>query len=199
MITQATMEVVRELVRVPPPEREYSGFPWWHALLVQPNREERAAERLQRVHVHVYLPQWTRQVRCGGRVHRHRPRLSAVIPGMLFVPEEIIDVPKRDDLFEFANVRGFMRLNGTPARIRKDDIEKVREMEALLNLPPPVKPVVTHKVADRVRFTNELYAIFWGTGTVFEVVSAHRIGVEVDHLFGRKGKVYVPAHEIEAM
>jgi transcription antitermination factor NusG len=195
MTAVAAMDVVRDLAAAPPPEREYTGFPWWHALIVPPNREELSAERLARVNVQVYLPTYISQVRLRGRCARRR--LFAVIPGMLFVPVEIVDIARRAQVFEFANVHGFVTIGRQPARIAKADIEIIREIEAKLNTPLPRMRATAFKVGQRVRFTSALYAAFLGEAVVEEVVSPTRIGVAVQRLFGRTVRVYVPESEIE--
>lgn len=182
---------------VPQAERVYSGFPWWHALLVEPNREQKSADWLQRVHVHVYLPTYSKVIkRPGGASSR---RLCAALPGMLLVPQEMMDIARRDEIFEFARIRGYIKTSdGYPKAIRKSDIELIRLMEAKLNLPPEAKGVL-FKMGERVTFTDPLFGYSWGNATIIEIASEARIGVEVDHLFGRKTKVYVPASEIEAI
>lgn len=188
---------LRELIAAPEPERDYTGFPAWYALLVEPNREEKSAHRLARLHAHPYLPQFRKQVWCRGKVHVHR--LTAVIPGMLFVPIETIRDLWGDDLCAYAHVRGCLhRGDGFPAELTKADIEIIREMEAKLNLPPQCQ-AATVRLGQVVRFLNDLYAAFWGKGTVVELANANRVGVEVANLFGRAVKVYVPASEIEAL
>lgn len=178
--------------------RVYSGFPWWHVLLVEPNREEKSAQWLAKVHVHVYLPTYSKVVKRRGPSVACR-RLFAALPGMLFVPQEMMNIPRRDEVFQFARVRGYIRTSdGYPKMVGKSDIELIRLMEAKLNLPPEAKGVLFKK-GERVTFTNMLYGYSWGNGTIVEIASESRIGVEVDHLFGRKTKVYVPASEIESI
>lgn len=197
----AAMDRVWQMGHEPVPaatESSYTGFPWWHALLVPPNREVKAAEWLQRFMLVVYLPTYTKQVCRSRRSRLHVARLCAAIPGMLFVPVEALDVERRDEVFDYARVRGFMRSSdGLPQIIRKAQIEQIRLLEAKLNLPPEAKGVF-FKRGQAVRFTSDILES-WGTGTIFEIASEARIGVEVDRLFGRTVKVYVPASEIEAM
>jgi hypothetical protein len=173
-------------------------FKWWHVLLTAPNHETAAAEWLQEQSAAlIYLPLFARQVRCRGR--KHHVRLCAVIPGMLFAPVEIMEMARRDEVLEFAGVRDFIRgSNGDPARVSEGEIDKIRVIEAKLNLPPEAKGVLFKKTQE-VRFRDEVLNAFWGSGIIFEIASETRIGVEVKTLFGRPGKVYVPASEIEAM
>lgn len=182
-----------------PPERVYSGFKWWHALLVEPNREQKAAEWLAKLRVFVYLPTFTKRVFISRMSRLRRCKLYPALPGMLFVPQEMMDIPRRDEVFKFAHVRGYIRSSsGYPTMIAKSDIELIRLMEAKLNLPPEAKGVL-FKMGQRVTFTNTLFGYSWGNGVIIEIASESRIGVEVDCLFGRKTKVYVPASEIEAL
>jgi len=177
---------------------DYNGFPWWHGLLVQPNSERKAADWLRRVNVYPYVPTFTKQVRCGVRSRAHRAKLCAALPGMIFIPQEMMDMPRRDEVFDYAGVRGYIRTtDGSPKPISKADIELIRLMEAKLNLPPEAKGTF-FKVGQGVQFTGDILSS-WGTGTIFAIASESRIGVEVKALFGRTTKVYVPASEIEAL
>lgn len=177
----------------------YAGFPIWNVLLVPPNGEAKAAEMLtEQFHVGVYLPSFTRQIRRRGKVHGHR--LCAAMPGLLFAPQELLAIPRREEVFDLSRVRGFMRAtDGQLATLTKDQIEIIRHIEAKLNLPPPKDGMPSFRVGERVRFAKDLYAAFWGEGVVFEVASGRRVGVEVKKLFGRPTRVYVAASEIEVM
>jgi hypothetical protein len=178
------------------PRHVCDRFARWLVMLTQPGRERKAAERLERVHAVIYLPQFSKQMKCRGRMHANR--LFAVVPGMLFAPSEILEIERRDETLEWAGVRDFIRDGyGHPALATKADIERIRIMEALLNLPPEAKGVL-FKLGQRVRFTNDLWQ-GWGAGRIFEIASETRIGVEVEKLFGRPAKIYVAASEIEAM
>lgn len=172
-------------------------FPWWHALRVTPGRERRSADLLKLFGVDAYLPTFTKQIRSRGKLHR--PRLYAVVSGLLFVPEECMDIPQRDRAFENCYVHGFIRTStGQPARLTKANVEVVRQIEAILNLPPAAKGVL-FKVGEDVRFTNPVYDAFLGTARVVEIASPRRIGVEVQKLIGGPRKMFVPASEIERM
>lgn len=174
-------------------------FPWWYVLLVEPNREPKSAEMLIRLNMNCYLPTFVKQRRLGGPLRARRPRLYAVMPGMLFIPADYLNMPRREDAFKLAHVRGFMRGSmGKEVCLSKANIEIIREIEAKLNLPPERKGVL-FQVGQQVRFVNELYAAFWGIGIIVEVASETRIGVEIKKLFGGPTKVYIPAAEIEAM
>lgn len=182
------------------PSIEFSGFPWWHALQVTPNREVRSAEMLKRVHVHAYLPRFVAHVRAPRG--RRRAVLRAVIPGMLFVPIEMIVMDGRDDLFDLCHVHDFVRKDGgDPIKLRKADIEIIREMEAKLYVPPPPEPsdLWAGGVGDHVRFRNDLYRAMLGDGVVKDVDQRPRIGVEVTQLFGSPRIIWTTAAEIEAM
>lgn len=179
--------------------RQYSGFPWWHAMLVQPSREQRSAEWLKQFGMYAYLPTFTKQCKRGRGSRVQFARLCACIPGMIFIPVEMLDVERRDEKLEWAHVRGFIKsADGLPARIRKSDIELIRKMEAKLNLPPEAKGVLL-KLGQSVRFVDSLFDVGWGSALVVEIANEGRIGVEVPGLFGRVTKTYVPASEIEAM
>lgn len=172
--------------------------PWWHALLVPPNRELKAEEWLCRFMTDVYVPKFTRQV-CRSRKFRiNVARRCAVIPGMVFVPVETLDIPRRDEVFAYAHVRGFMRSSdGLPQIIHKRDIDEIRRIEKIENLPKEAKGVL-FKTGQQVRFVRDILE-HWGDGKIFEIASKTRIGVEVKRLFGRTTRIYVPVSEIEAL
>lgn len=177
---------------------EKTVFPWWLAVLVEPNREKKAADWLERLKVPVYLPQFARQRRARGR--QHAVRMCAVLPGMLFVPNILMENDRHEEIFDYAHVRGFIRSsNGQLANISNGDIDIIRQIEAKLNAPPAKIVPIQFKVGQAVRFRNDLYAAFWGDGMVKEVVNSGRIGVNVRKLFGGPQKVYVPAAEIEVL
>lgn len=177
---------------------EYDGFPWWFSLVIETGWERKAAEWLgSRVSIFAYWPHYTDQVRRRGRLHA--PMLKSVIPGMLFVPRSFMEVPRRDEIRHLVHCFGLVAAAGRPAMLSKSDMEKIRDMEALNNLPLKPKNGVIFKVGQKVKFENDLYADFWGVGTVVDVASKTRIGVEVQKLFGRATKVYVPTSEIEVM
>lgn len=197
MLAKIVDHVERAALTTPAAERTYSGFPWWHALLVEPNREQRSAEWLKRVNVFVYLPTYTRKVRRRGCLHH--AKLYAVIPGMLFAPEEILAIPQRKQIFDFARVRDFIRTAGGHfCKISKADIELVRLMEAKLNLPPEAQGVF-FKVGQQVRFKDGSLWEGWGICTIIEIVDEARIVVEVPGLFGRATQVTIAASEIEEL
>lgn len=178
-------------------------FPVWHALLVEPNREQRSAEWLKKVGMHVYLPTYIKQQRVHRSARKQRAVLRATIPGMMFIPVEMLTVDRRDEKLEWAHVYGFIKgSDGLPSRISKSDIELIRLMEAKLNAPPDSfvdgKGKII-KVGDEAEFVNPLYALNWGKATVCEVASENRIGIEVAGLFGRSTRTFVPASEIVVM
>lgn len=176
------------------PDVDYSGYPHWSVLLAEPNREQRSAECLKRVNVHAYLPLFTKQLRCRG-ARTHRPRQCAVVPGMLFVPCEMLDIGNREQILDWAKLRR-SRVGRT---LVKSEIEIIREIEAKLNVRFDKK---THsfEIGQRVRFQSDLYAAFLGEGTVIEVATNTRISIKVKgKLFGGKDVIVVPAAELEAI
>lgn len=194
MLMQKLRDFIPEAPAAPLPI--FEGAQNWRVLRVTPMREVRTAERLKIGGMLVYLPTYSKQVRQRGKLHA--PRLYAAVIGMLFLPDEMLDVPRRDELFEFAGVHGFFRVGSAAARLSKADIELVRIMEAKLNLPPEAKGVLFKK-GQKVSFIDPLFAYSWCGGTIFDIVDSTRIGVEVAGLFGCTVRVYVPASEIEAL
>jgi transcription antitermination factor NusG len=182
-------------------ETEPGTFQRWYALLVEPNREERSAKMLVNLDLMFYLPMYMgqRAVAYGGR----RASLRPVMPGLLFVPEEFVDVPRRDEIFALAHIRGFIRTSDSrPGSLDPAGIECIRGIEAKLNLPPPATPAnrpAIFRPGQKVRFVNPLYAAFWGIGVVLGLAGRSRISIEVQKLFGCPTKVDVPASEIEVM
>jgi hypothetical protein len=174
-------------------------FSTWYALLLEPNREERSARMLTQLGWVPYWPTYVKQRRLAGRRAR-KGRLCSVVHGMLFIPEEYVDAPRRAEIFDLAHVRGFMHASGNrPARLSKAVIESIRRMEADLNLPPIVANMIHFKLGQEVKFGNPYYAAFWGTGIVLGLANRGRISIEVKKLFGHPTKVTVPASELEAM
>lgn len=182
------------------PLPKYSGFPWWHALIVTSGHERSTAERLQRFDVHAYLPTYTKRVH--QRCRNTEVRLYPIITGMLFVPTEMMDVRRRDELFELCGVADYMRdETREPRRIGKTVIEEIRELEARENMPAKA---VRHnfRVGQKVKFTNRLLCAFWcesNPAVVVGLLSAGRISIEVPQLFGRKTRIVVLPSEIVAM
>lgn len=184
----------------PAPDIDYSGFPIWCVLVTEPNREQKAADWLKRVNVHVYLPMFSKRV--GRPRGRCAFRQYAVLPGLLFVPAEMIQIDNRDEVFDWARVRGFLPgASTTSAKLSKADVERIRRIEAKLNHPehPVDARAVEIKPGSHIRFLDRRDVSLFGEGTVFEVAHERRIGVEVAGLFGRTVRVYVPATEIEVM
>ena len=179
-----------------PPLVAYEGSATWYMLRVMPMSEVKAADRLKVGNLLVYLPTYSKQVRRRGRLHFHR--LYAAISGMLFMPQEMLDVPHRRELFEFARIVDFVRVGADVAKLTKADIEMIRIMEAKLNLPQEAKGVL-FKLGQQVNFTDPKYHANWGGGTIFAIDGPTRIGVEVPGLFGCGAKVWVPESEIEAL
>jgi transcription antitermination factor NusG len=175
---------------------EWSGFPRWYALVVQPGREIKAADFLiDRAGALIYLPLYVRQVRQRGR--RHVARSFALIPGLLFAPVSITDLPRRDFAFALAHVHGFRTCDGRPTVIPECEIEKLRKLEGRCNggIEPP--PADLH-IGDRVRLKDDIYRS-WGQAKVIKIDADGRIDVEFPNLFGRATTLTVPAAECERM
>lgn len=185
----------------PAPEIPYNGYPRWYGLVVEPAQEVRSAELFKHVNVHVYLPQFFKSYCRRGGLRYRRP--CAVLPGLLFVPTDMIDAAdNRDDILEFGHVRAFLRMPGAVGILTKADIDEIRRIEAKLNMPD--KPVDAHgaelQVGQRVRFIDPRHERLFGNAIVFEVASDKRIGVEVSALIGDgPQKCYVTAAEIEVV
>lgn len=197
---EAGREIPENHVGLSTPLPRYSGFPWWYALRTAPGAEERAAKRLQQYGVHTYLPTYTTQTRVRGKSHCQR--LRAVIGGMLFVPVEIVDKRASDELLDFCGVKYRLRTtDGETARLGKPVIERIREMEAEINLGITTRQLAARsfKVGGYVRFLDDLLAEFWGIGTVVAIARDGRITIEVRKLLGRGVPIVVPAAKIEAM
>lgn len=181
------------------PVVDYSGFPWWHALNVTPGHETRSADLLQRLRVFVYLPRYTKQVR-RGRAGSHRAVLRPVVPGLLFVPREMMAIDQRDKAFDFCHVRGFLRGAGDdPALITKAEIEDLRRIEADLEndswVPAPRN--WTPKLGERVRFRPGVFAAFFGKPDVMALESRGRIRLSNVLLFGQLREIVVPLADVE--
>lgn len=174
----------------------YEGSPTWYLLRVMPMTEIKAADLLLIGGMHVYVPTYSKKVRRRGHAHFHRP--YAAITGLLFMPQEMLAVPDRRRLFDFARVVDFVRVGADVAKLTKADIEMVRVMTAKLNLPQEAKGVLL-KVGQEVRFTHPMFEANWVGGKIVEIDGPTRIGVEVAGLFGCGAVVRVPESEIEAL
>lgn len=198
MLARTETKPIAAYLPVPEVVSEQVLFPWWCAVVVKASRERKIADWMdEKLGITPYWPHFTRQIRYRGRMHV--PSLSAVVPGLLFVPEAFLHHARRDEILDFIRSHGFLKTtDGDIARLSKGQIETIRVIEAKLNLPPERKGVL-FKIGQKVEFTDPLIGYSWGTGVVVEIASPTRIGVEVKKLFGRTTKVYVPASEIEAM
>jgi hypothetical protein len=182
----------------PPPISEdvYADFDFlkWEALLAEPNREERSHTLLKdRLKITLYWPRYTVQVATRFKGHR-RPRQRSVLPGLLLAP---VELRLSDKVLDFARLRPIRF--GPRLHLFKAEIEIIREMEALLNVPPREKGQ-SFKAGERVRFTSDLWAAFCGDGTVIGVASGNGISVKVDHpLIGGKDVIVAPAAELETI
>ena len=177
----------------------YSGFPWWHALLVTPGHETKSADLLERFRVMAYLPRYTDQVRCGRR-GRVRAVLRPVVPGLLFVPREMMDIDHRAKAFDFCHLRGFLRgASDEPALITKSEIEELRWIEAKLEdyTRVPAPRDWTPKPGDHVRFRSGLYTAFLGKPIVIELERRRRIRLGNVLLFGQPREIVVPLADVE--
>jgi transcription antitermination factor NusG len=199
-IANGASEIEERHVGLSTPLPRYSGFPWWHALLVISGRERSAAERLQGYNVHVYLPTYTKRV--AQRCRNNHLRLYPIFSGMLFVPIEMMQVGRRDILFELCGVIDYMRtLNAQPTRLSKAVIESIRDIEARENLPVKRRRNwhPKFKLGQEVRLTDGLLNDFWGKGSITAIAKDGRIRVEVGQLLGRSTPIWLSASEIEAM
>ena len=124
-------------------------------------------------------------------------RLFAVISGMLFVPVQMMQMDRRDEVLDWANVRGFVRgADRQPERIRRSDIEIIMGIEASETATTATQKTI-FKIDQRVCFLNSTYAAFLGEATVIDVACQSRIGVKVEQLFGSARVIYVSPAEIE--
>lgn len=174
---------------------EYSGFPKWNALRVRPGHEHKSAERLEDLRVYVYLPLFKKS--CCRRGGLRERRDCAVMPGLLFVPIEMVDdIDDRDGCFDWAGVHEVLAM-----LLTKHDVDELRRIEAKLNKPDhPVDAVGREiQIGQAARFVDPRSVRLFGEAAVFEVASFNRIGLEVSGLFGGLTKVYVTADEIEVM
>ncbi len=175
---------------------DYTGFPLWHVLLTQPNREQRSADCLKYLNIQVYLPHYKKQCRSARPTHFHA-RICPMISCMLFVPTEMMEVDNRDRIMDWADVRFAKRQLARP--LTKKDIEDLRAMEAHLNIRAPEK-AEDCELGQRVRLRNGLLTAFLGVGTIIEVATGGRIRIEMEQkLLGGKSIVWVSSADVEVM
>jgi hypothetical protein len=177
---------------------DYTGFPTWNVLMVEPAREVKSAEWLKRLNVHVYLPLYQKSYcRRGGLRYR---RDCAVMPGLLFAPTEAVDIENRERVFDWSRVRGFIKLAGVPIILSKDNIERIRRIEAKLAKPDNPVDARGNEIHEgtAARFIDVGNTRMFGEAVVFDVASDKRIGVTVS-MFGGQQKLYISADEIEVL
>lgn len=174
----------------------------WRALLVQPLKEQKAADWLKAAHQWVYWPNFTDQVHAGGhrrgQARLRRPVNRAVISGYLFLAVRADAGDPWGAVHVTPGVRGFVRDgDGHAAALTDQDIEIIRNIEAGLNLPYDPKTAHRFRLGDRVRFTDDIYSR-WPPGIVRRLADDGRIVVE-SQLLGRVVPILVYPHQIEAM
>lgn len=177
------------------PLREQQRYPYkaWYAVIVKSSREQDAADGFRRENVAAYWPNYVKLVRHRGGMRRNI--FGAIIPGFIFCPTA------DEQLFWAAVQRIPYVLNmlrkeeGLTATLRNDDIEIIRRIEAEANEPPPIKPVHNFKIAEKVRFIDDLMNQ-WPPGKIVKLASDGRISVEV-YLMGRMVPISVLPHQIE--
>jgi hypothetical protein len=135
---------------------EYSGFPNWVALAAEPNRERKAADWLKdHLNIHVYWPFYTVQKHLPFR--RRYVVYKPVLPGILLAPSDLMEIENRDAILDWAHLRRVKLARF----ITKAEVDIIRDIEALLNVPQSEK-TFDYKIKDRVRFLDDTKAAFLG-------------------------------------
>jgi hypothetical protein len=163
--TKAPCEPIAEL--------EYSGFPHWVALAAEPNRERKAADWLKdHLNIHIYWPFYTVQRRGHSRISS--AVYKAVLPGILLAPAELMEIDNRDAILDWARLRR-VKLSRF---ITKAEVEVIREIEALLNIPQSEK-TFDGAIGNPARFLDETKAAFLGEGTIIAIAPGNRITIKL--------------------
>jgi transcription antitermination factor NusG len=174
----------------------------WRALTIRPSKEQLVADWLRRARIFAYWPNYTKRVPTasrGGGPQRQQHRLSAVIPGYLFMAVGLQSPDPWPIVDQTPGVIGFVRdERGNAAGLSNEDIDIIRLIEAGLNLPPPARVVHSFKTGDKVRFTDDLMCR-WQAGRVTRLADDGRISVDTPGLLGRVVPIWVYPHQIEAM
>lgn len=184
----------------PVEEPDYSGFPWWYAMVVESNSEAKAANKLERLGINVYWPRYSRVVRRRGS--QSTRRFYTCIPGLLFVPVEFWEaVADREAVKDWAGIYHLLPQAGSVGRFSKAEIDRIREIEAVLNLPSTAVPASNGKEIKPgciVRFRHSIMA-WLGDGKVKRVDNSEKIVIEVNQLLGARREICMRASEIEVI
>ena len=192
------------LIETPAPRRRWAEITErlrWLVLTARGGREFDAADWLRLRNVPVYWPNYYQNVTTSNRANGHRRRanrLSAVMPGYLFLPLDMVDSIPWLLINQTPSVIGFLRDgNGNAAFMLNMDIDIIRLIEAGLNTPPPKHLVHKFKTGDKVRFADDLRSR-WPPGRIIRLAKSGRIGVETI-LLGRAVLIEVYPHQIECI
>lgn len=175
----------------------------WTMLTARPSKEQDAADWLKNSRLFAYWPCFTKQVLSqrspvNGRSQR-RVRFLPVIPGYIFMAASVNTYADPFDIVrQTPGIIGYVRDgSGRPAILSDYDVDVVRKIEALLNLPYNPKTSHKFKVGDKVRFCGDLLGR-WLPGVIDRLESDGRIVVGTP-LLGRIVPITVFPHQIEAM
>lgn len=126
----------------------------WYLLRTHPGREFSVSDAFIHRRISHYLPTFVRSVWAGGyaaRVARHRRTVRRpLFPGIILVPDFEADIER---LKQTAGVSGWLKIGDAAAALRAKDWHDVREIEAVLAVPPS-KREQRFAVGQLVRITD---------------------------------------------
>jgi transcription antitermination factor NusG len=172
----------------------YTEHRRWFVLLTE--SERKAAVWLERNQYLPYWPKYSGQEKLARG--RRRACLRSVIPGYIFLPLANGSDPDWKHVLGTPGVREVIRDGEhTPISIGNYEIGRIRDIEAALNSSPlcAAEGIPFH-VGQIVRVRNDM---LWSwRGPIVHIDKGGKITIEAD-VFGRRSKVVLPVHEIEAM
>jgi transcriptional antiterminator RfaH len=163
----------------------------WYIALTEPSRETKALSGIERNGFVCNLPTFIKSIWAG----RSKRRLVTrpLFPGYLFVRFDQ-GYERWDIVRDVSGVRGFLSVNGRPARIPQLAIDTINIKVAEMKLPP--KQRSAYREGQSVRIMEGPFAAL--VGPIERLSNRGRVDVLID-LFGGKVPVEVHESEIEAV
>lgn len=174
---------------------DYRSDRTWYPVVCEARSERKAADWLLRCGFRPYWPHYVKHKR--RKDGKQVPHQLSVIPGLVFVP-----MPTGKETFEavrrLPGVWDFVMLDGRPQALTEWQINRIRDIEGELNMPPQARPrfpewcVVGAKV--RVRVVGDDH---WDlSGPILSLASGGQITVEVQML-GCRRPMTAPVSQVE--
>ena len=158
----------------------------WYVLEVRPGKDATVMRSFRRRNVEAYSPTIRRSEVVRGR---KRDVVVPLFPGLILMP----DFETNIDLKAFDGVIGFARFGEFFIRLRADDMEQIRRIEAIGNLPLSKRKRM-FETGQLVRVVDGPFASF--SGRIERLDSRGRLSVLVD-IFSRMTPIELEEGQIE--